>query len=68
MNKLEEISLDEFVEQESRRLAFFKSYYESNHKHNPENWPLAINSGAWGEFFAIFDPADADKIEHIPPA
>jgi hypothetical protein len=53
-----EISLEEFVKGNHKRLDKFKQYWLSENKKDPEQFPLVMpgNSGLWFEMFDDFWP------------
>lgn len=51
------VTLAQFTTQETKRVAAFKTWYEKQHKENPEQYPLAIPNedvGVWDEMLADF--------------
>lgn len=51
----EKMTLEQFVEQEHKRLDLFKAYFISNHAKNPKGWPLKMRSADWDEQLMFFD-------------
>ena len=55
------MTLEEFIDYESKRLQLFNQWYVKQNRVNPEHYPLVLtddNSGVWDEMFQDFDPED----------
>lgn len=52
------MTLDDFVREEKEKMTRFVLYWISNHKKDPEMFPLEIpddNSGTWIEMYNSFE-------------
>ena len=53
--KVEKVTLDDFVEVETRGLKTFMKYWMQEHKKSTKNFPLKMSLGEWDEQFRMFN-------------
>jgi hypothetical protein len=57
------MTLDQFIQQEERRIAFFRRWWILQNVDNPERFPMQMpleNAGIWNEMLDNFDPDNAE--------
>ena len=55
------ITLVKFVQQERRRLHAFSDWWRKAAIDAPDEFPMQMPPGEWGEHYLVFDPAWADE-------
>ena len=48
-------TLDDFVAEELRRIQAFADHWRIGHAASPDQWPMAMPSGEWGEQLLGFE-------------
>ncbi len=56
--------LDQFITDESLRLAAFVMWWRQQHAINPQAFPLQLEPGLWDEALETFDPQQLETREH----
>lgn len=51
------LTIEQFIEEELKRIQSFKDWYLREHKTNPEHFPMKMDPGDWDEQLNMFDPS-----------